>query len=122
VLVTAPPPRDRRLEGKVALVTGGASGNGRAIALRYAREGAAVVVADVRELPDPGGVEAEEDVPTHVLIEREGGRSAFVRCDVAAADDVRKAVRVAVESFGRLDVAVANAGINLDVNDLVDEP
>jgi NAD(P)-dependent dehydrogenase (short-subunit alcohol dehydrogenase family) len=113
---------DGRLEGKVALVTGGASGNGRAIALRYAREGAAVVVADLRELPDPGGVEAEKEVSTHALIDREGGRSAFVRCDVTSGDDVRSAVVAAVESFGRLDIAVANAGINLDINELVDEP
>ena len=113
---------DRRLEGKVALVTGAASGNGRAIALRYAREGAAVLVADLRELPDPDGVESEKDVPTHALIERDGGRAAFVRCDVTAPDEMRAAVDAAVESFGRLDVAVANAGINIDIHDLVDEP
>ena len=106
----------------MALVTGAASGNGRAIALRYAREGAAVLVADLRELPDPGGVEAEKDVPTHALIERDGGRAAFARCDVTAPDEVRAAVDAAVESFGRLDVAVANAGINIDIHDLVDEP
>ena len=104
----------------MALVTGAASGNGRAIALRYAREGAAVLVADLRELPTRG-VEAEKDVPTHALIERDGGvlRS---RCDVTAPDEVRAAVDAAVESFGRLDVAVANAGINIDIHDLVDEP
>jgi NAD(P)-dependent dehydrogenase (short-subunit alcohol dehydrogenase family) len=113
---------ERRLEGKVALVTGAASGNGRAIALRYAREGAAVLVADLRELPDPGGIEAEKDVSTHALIERDGGRAAFVRCDVTTADEVRAAVDAAVESFGRLGVAVANAGINIDIHDLVDEP
>jgi NAD(P)-dependent dehydrogenase (short-subunit alcohol dehydrogenase family) len=113
---------DRRLEDKVALVTGAASGNGRAIALRYAREGAAVLIADLRELPDPRGSEAEKDVPTHALIEREGGRAAFVRCDVTVPDDVRAAVDGAVESFGRLDVAVANAGVNLDIHELVDEP
>jgi NAD(P)-dependent dehydrogenase (short-subunit alcohol dehydrogenase family) len=113
---------DRRLEGKVALVTGAASGNGRAIALRYAREGAAVVVADVRELPDAAGVEDEKGVSTHALIDRDGGRSAFVRCDVTSGEEVRAAVTAAVESFGRLDIAVANAGINLDVLDLVDEP
>ena len=113
---------DRRLEGKVALVTGAASGNGRAIALRYAREGAAVLVADLRELPDPDGVESEKDVPTHALIEGDGGRAAFARCDVTAPDEMRAAVDAAVESFGRLDVAVANAGINIDIHDLVDEP
>ena len=113
---------DRRLEGKVAVVTGGASGNGRAIALRYAREGAAVVVADLRELPVPGGPEAEGDVSTHALIEREGGRSTFVSCDVTSGHEVAAAMQAALDAFGRLDIAVANAGINIDIHDLVDEP
>jgi NAD(P)-dependent dehydrogenase (short-subunit alcohol dehydrogenase family) len=113
---------DRRLEGKVAVVTGGASGNGRAIALRYAREGAAVVVADLRELPVPGGREPHGDVSTHELIEREGGRSTFVSCDVTSGDEVGAAMQAVLDAFGRLDVAVANAGINIDIHDLVDEP
>ena len=103
-------------------MTGAASGNGRAIALRFAREGAAVVVADVRELPDPRGSEAEKDVSTCDLIEREGGLATFARCDVTVGDEVRAAVAAAVESFGRLDIGVANAGINLDIHELVDEP
>lgn len=107
-----------RLEGKVALVTGSAGGNGRAIALRYAREGAAVVCADLREEPPAG---FDEGAPTHEAIEAAGGRARFVLCDVADGDDVRAAVAAAVESFGRLDVAVANAGVNLGVQDLVDE-
>ena len=109
----------RRLDGKVALVTGASSGNGRAIALRFGREGASVVCADVRETPHPAG---EETGPaTHEAIELAGGRARFVDCDVADGERVRAAVREAVEAFGRLDVAVANAGINLDVRDLVDE-
>jgi glucose 1-dehydrogenase len=97
--------RERRLEGKVALVTGASSGNGRAIALRYAQEGALVVCADLQEAPDgrlPG--------------------ARFVRCDVTRGDDVRAAIHEAVDAFGRLDIAVANAGVNLGVYDLVDEP
>jgi NAD(P)-dependent dehydrogenase (short-subunit alcohol dehydrogenase family) len=97
---------ERRLEGKVALVTGASSGNGLAIALRFAREGASVVCADVRGLPDEAGSDA----------------FLYVRCDVRSGDDVCSAVDSAVERFGRLDVAVANAGVNLGVNDLVEEP
>jgi NAD(P)-dependent dehydrogenase (short-subunit alcohol dehydrogenase family) len=96
---------ERRLEGRVALVTGGSSGNGLAIARRYALEGAAVVVADLAE-PEPS--------------DREG--TDYVRCDVTSGDDVRAAVATAVERFGRLDVAVANAGVNLGVYELVEEP
>jgi NAD(P)-dependent dehydrogenase (short-subunit alcohol dehydrogenase family) len=97
---------ERRLEGKVALVTGAASGNGLAIAERYAREGAMVVGADLVAPTD--GVR-----PGDVL---------FVRCDVTSGADVGAAVAAAVERFGRLDVVVANAGVHLGVHDLTDEP
>ncbi len=109
-----------RLAGKVALVTGAASGNGRAIALRYASEGAAVVCADVRPDPDPGG--GDQGGPTHEEIAAAGGRGVYVACDVTEGALVRAAVETAVREFGRLDIAVANAGINPDVSDLVDEP
>jgi NAD(P)-dependent dehydrogenase (short-subunit alcohol dehydrogenase family) len=110
---------DRRLHGRVTLVTGSSSGNGRAIALRFAREGAAVVCADLRAAPDPAG--GDTGPSTHEAIELSGGRARFVACDVSDGDQVRAAVREAVEAFGRLDVAVANAGMNLEVRDLVDE-
>lgn len=97
---------DRRLEGKVALVTGAARGNGRAIAARFVREGASVVGADLQELPG----------------ELAGAGIEPVRCDVTSGDDLREAVGAAIERFGRLDVAVANAGVNLGVHDLEDEP
>src|SRR3954469_9369683 len=88
--------------GKVAFVTGAANGIGRAAALAFAREGASVVVADVSE---PGNRE------TVRLIEEEGGRAVAVRCDVARAEDVKAALAKTVESFGRLDFAFNNAGI-----------
>ena len=109
----------QRLEGRVALVTGAASGNGRAIALRLAREGAAVVCADIREEPDPEG--PDEGPPTHEAVTREGGLARFIRCDVADGEQVRAAVEAAVEEFGRLDIAVANAGISYPIYDLQDE-
>ncbi len=111
---------ERRLDGRVALVTGASSGNGRAMALRFAREGAAVVCADIREDPDPNG--SDEGGATHAEIAAAGGRTLFVPCDVTDGDQVRASVASAVREFGRLDIAVANAGINIDVRDLVDEP
>ena len=88
--------------GKVAFVTGGASGIGRATALAFAREGARVVVADASE---PGGQE------TARMIEQGGGRALAVRCDVTRGEDVKAALAKTVEAFGRLDFAFNNAGI-----------
>jgi NAD(P)-dependent dehydrogenase (short-subunit alcohol dehydrogenase family) len=94
-----------RLQGKTALVTGGSSGNGRAIARRFAEEGANITVADVRDDPRMGGE------PTHALIEAEGGNAQFVHCDVSSVDDLHAAVDATVEAFGSLDVMVNNAGV-----------
>src|SRR4051812_32539836 len=88
--------------GKVAFVTGGGSGIGRATALAFAREGASVAVADVSE---PGIQE------TASLIENEGGRAIAVRCDVTKAADIKTALAKTIEAFGRLDFAFNNAGI-----------
>ena len=93
------------LEDKVAVVTGGASGIGRTIALTYAEEGADVVVADLQEEP------REDGDPTHELVERETDREArFVECDVSNPADLEAAVAVADE-LGGVDVMVNNAGI-----------
>lgn len=87
---------------KVAFVTGAANGIGRAAALAFARGGSSVVVADVSE---PGNQE------TARLIEEAGGRALAVRCDVSRAEDVKAALDRTVETFGRLDVAFNNAGV-----------
>jgi NAD(P)-dependent dehydrogenase (short-subunit alcohol dehydrogenase family) len=91
-----------RLNGKVALVTGGSSGIGRATAQIFAREGAKVVVADI-------GVEGGEE--TVRLIKAAGGEAVFIKSDVAQAADVQAMVKKAVETYGRLDCAFNNAGI-----------
>jgi NAD(P)-dependent dehydrogenase (short-subunit alcohol dehydrogenase family) len=92
------------LEGKVAVVTGGAMGIGRSTAVLLAREGARVLLADVAE------EEAEE---TLRQIEKDGGESLFVRADVSRPEDVKAAVDVAVEAFGKLDILHNNVGIAL---------
>ena len=93
------------LTGDVAVVTGGSSGNGRAIARRFAAEGADIVVADIQESPREGGE------PTHELIEAETDANAtFVECDVTNVDDLESAVEAA-EEFGGVTVMVNNAGI-----------
>ena len=93
-----------RFEGKVALVTGGASGMGRESALRLAREGAAVVVA---ALPDD-----ERAAETVALIEAEGGRALAAPTDVTREADCDAMAQAAVDAFGRLDYCIAAAGIS----------
>jgi NAD(P)-dependent dehydrogenase (short-subunit alcohol dehydrogenase family) len=90
------------LPGKVALVTGAASGIGRATALAMAREGAQVVIADV---------DAAGGQQTAGLVERQGGQAHFVRCDVSQAAEVEALVAACVARYGRLDCAHNNAGI-----------
>ncbi|MDP9025646.1 MAG: SDR family oxidoreductase [Candidatus Eremiobacteraeota bacterium] len=90
------------LEQKVAIVTGGSSGIGRATALAFVREGARVVLADIDE---PGGRE------TLARIEELGGEAEFVRCDVSVYAEVEAVVDRAVARFGSLDAMFNNAGI-----------
>lgn len=91
-----------RLDGKIALVTGGGSGIGQATALIFAREGAKVVVADVL-------VEGGE--ATVSQIKKRGGDAAFVKTDVSQDAEVEALVQKAVATYGRLDCAFNNAGI-----------
>src|SRR5205814_5382560 len=93
-----------RLAGKVAVVTGGASGMGRATVMRFLADGAKVVVADLNEA---NGAEtlAVAKAQGH------GDAIAFVRCDVAKEADVIATVAEAVKRFGRLDIAYLNAGV-----------
>lgn len=91
------------LDGKVAFITGGASGIGAGTARRFAQEGACVVPADVQ---DEEGRCLQNEITTA------GGEAVYIDCDVSNADAVQNAIAAAVEEFGRLDIVFANAGIN----------
>lgn len=100
------------LENKVALVTGGGSGIGKAISAELAKEGAAVVVTDI----DADSAQATADA-----IEKAGGRAASMRHDATALDQHLAAVEFAVEKFGALHLAVNNAGIGESPTPLADK-
>ncbi len=88
--------------GKVALVTGGSSGIGRATAIKFGERGAKVVVAARRE---------KESLETVEMIKKAGGEATFVRTDVRIASEVENMVNQTVERYGRLDIAFNNAGV-----------
>ncbi|MGH8008520.1 MAG: SDR family oxidoreductase, partial [Candidatus Binatia bacterium] len=90
------------MNGKIALVTGASSGIGRATALTFAREGAKVVAADVT-------VAAGEE--TVRMIQAAGGEAVFIKADVSKGTDVEALIKKTVETYGRLDCAFNNAGI-----------
>lgn len=92
-----------QFNGKVALVTGGSSGIGRATGLAFAREGAKVVLADI----DTAGGEE-----TLRLIKEAGGEAVFVKADVSQATDIKSIVDTAIQTYDRLDIAHNNAGID----------
>jgi NAD(P)-dependent dehydrogenase (short-subunit alcohol dehydrogenase family) len=99
------------LSGQVALVTGAATGIGRAIALAFAREGRKVVVSDVDAAGGEGTVEQIRAV---------GGEARFIRCDVTRDAEVRALMEGCKEAYGRLDYAVNNAGVDLEKGKLAD--
>jgi len=90
-----------RLQGKTTIITGAASGFGRATALRFAREGAQVVVADL-QIGSGQALVSE--------LAQEGYQALFVHCDVSLEDNVQTLVKTTIETFKKLDVVVNNAG------------
>lgn len=100
------------VEGKIALVTGAAAGIGRATAVKFARESAKVVVSDVNE---DGARE------TVALIEKAGGEALFFKADVSSETEVTALVDCAINSYGRIDCACNNAGIEGRVAPLADQ-
>ena len=93
-----------RLAGKAAVITGASTGIGRASALRFAREGARLILADLRD-------EAGESLRDEIV--RLGGVAQFVRTDVASRSDNERAIDACVERYGAIDILFCNAGITL---------
>jgi len=91
-----------KLKDKVAIITGGSSGIGRATAILFGREGAKVIVTADRNVE--GGNE------TVRLVKVAGGEAMFVKADVAKEEDAQRTVKIAVDKYGRLDILVNNAG------------
>ncbi len=91
-----------KFKGKVALVTGGSSGIGKAVALAFSREGAKVVVADIHM---KGGEK------TVLSIKKKGGQAIFIRTDVSKAKEVEILLKRIIQTYGRLDYALNNSGI-----------
>jgi NAD(P)-dependent dehydrogenase (short-subunit alcohol dehydrogenase family) len=102
----------KEFDGKVALVTGGGSGIGRGTALAFAREGAKVVIAD-------RNVQRGEEIVS--MIRDGGGTASFRRTDVSVAAEIEALVDYTMATYGRLDLAFNNAGIEGDVKPLVDQ-
>src|SRR5438552_14842128 len=96
-----------RLLGKVAVVTGASSGLGRAIALAFAREDAAIICADLQASARMA-VSDEQSITTHDLITKEGGKGLFVQTDVGDGKQMEELVATAVNQFGRLDMFVSS--------------
>jgi NAD(P)-dependent dehydrogenase (short-subunit alcohol dehydrogenase family) len=100
-----------RLDGKVAVITGGGSGMGKVACELFASEGAKVVVADVADEPGEATVAGIRDT---------GGEAVYVHADVASEDEARAMIDAAVERYGRLDVLYNNAGVMLEADGSVD--
>lgn len=102
-----------RLADRVAVVTGASSGNGRAIALRLAQEGASVVIADLSKSARPEGFEADIDVDTDDVILAHDGQATFIEADVCSQSSMDEVAKHAASTYGRLDIWVNNAGVFL---------
>lgn len=111
----------KKLQDRIAIVTGSSSGNGRAIALALAEEGATVLCSDIQREARAGGYEEDLDIPTDELIIKNGGTSSYVEADAGSYASMENLVNEAVSNYGRLDVMVNNAGIFTGLHTIVDE-
>src|SRR5687767_5753792 len=91
-----------RFKEKVCIVTGGASGIGRAVCLRFAAEGASVIIVDMNE---------EKGKETEALIKANNGRALFIRTDISISAEIQTAVAAALKAWKKVDILVNNAAI-----------
>ncbi|MFT6113674.1 MAG: NAD(P)-dependent dehydrogenase (short-subunit alcohol dehydrogenase family) [Granulosicoccus sp.] len=98
-------------DDKVVLITGAGNGIGRATALAFAQQGASVVVADMNR---------DDGEKTTAMITEAGGAATFILCDVTKDHDVQSMVNVTLETYGKLDIAFNNAGIEIEQSKLAD--
>ncbi|WP_101845465.1 SDR family NAD(P)-dependent oxidoreductase [Halobacillus sp. Marseille-P3879] len=102
---------DKSLEGKVALVTGGGSGIGKASALQLAKEGARVALADIKE---------DDAKETKEEIESFGGKALIIETDVSKEEGIERCYKQLIDQFGRLDIIFSNAGVNGKITPIED--
>lgn len=105
-------PGSGRLEGKVAIITGGDSGIGRAVAALFAREGADIVISHLEE--------EEDAIATAEIVEDEGARAVTIAGDIGERDHCREIIDLAIRKFGRIDIVVNNAGEQHPDKDVTD--
>jgi len=103
----------KSLENKVAVITGGGSGIGKAISLLYAKEGAKIVVSDISE---KAGNEAVSEIKSN------GGEAVFIKADTSRSEDSKSLIEQAVKQFGGLHIAVNNAGIGGPISPVGEYP
>lgn len=111
----------KKLEGRVAVITGSSSGNGRAIALALSSEGATIVCSDLKKTAQKEGYEKDLGVDTDDVITKAGGKATFISADASKAADIQAVIAHAVEKYGRLDIMVNNAGVFTGLHNIVDE-
>lgn len=103
-----------RLTNKIAIITGSSSGIGRATALAFASEGASVICSDLREAFRTEYRTDTSDLTTVQAIQALGGQATFVQCNTTSATDMQRLIATAVETYGRIDIMVNNAGISVE--------
>ncbi|MDP3480845.1 MAG: SDR family NAD(P)-dependent oxidoreductase, partial [Desulfoprunum sp.] len=102
----------RKFENKVILVTGAGSGMGKAVALKLIKNGAAVVIADIN-------YDAAKRVETEIL--RDGGKATAVKVDISVSAEVENMIKLIVDTYGKLDIAINNAGIEGKLGELIEQ-